>query len=365
MTLLKTIRFVLPTLLFGYAIAANLHLVTAAPAMALPRDDLLSGGLTRDFDGLYRKDLWHRSWSVGLVGAARYVFLGEGRDGVIVGSDGWLFTAEEARTMPEGTGDLNGSVAGVTAIRDRLKAAGTELVIVPLPAKIDIAAVHAPDALLGPLMAMRHAAFMAGLAKAGITTVDARTPLIAAGDDAPTFFATDTHWTPEGATAVAQAVAASGMVTHGSQAFTVMADAEKPLIGDLVGFVTTAALAPQLGLRPETVTPYTVVPATGADTLSDLLGDTAAEAVLVGTSYSANSDWGFNAALMLALGRDVVSMAAPGQGPVAPMLRYLDSPAFRDAPPQVVIWEFPVRALSDPALWAPAPDTVEGETSNG
>ncbi|MGE8477298.1 MAG: alginate O-acetyltransferase AlgX-related protein, partial [Pseudomonas shirazensis] len=32
-------------------------------------------------------------------------------------------------------------------------------------------------------------------------------------------------------------------------------------------------------------------------------------------------------------------------GPLLPMLKYLQSDAFKDAPPQVVVWEFPERYL--------------------
>lgn len=42
---------------------------------------------------------------------------------------------------------------------------------------------------------------------------------------------------------------------------------------------------------------------------------------------------------------------AQGQGPVKPMDTYLASDGFRDAPPKVVIWEIPLRYLTDPKLW--------------
>ena len=67
--------------------------------------------------------------------------------------------------------------------------------------------------------------------------------------------------------------------------------------------------------------------------------------------YSANPTFSFAEALKLALGRDVLNLAVEGQGPARPMLDYLASDDFRTAPPKVVIWEFPVRYLTDPALW--------------
>ena len=98
----------------------------------------------------------------------------------------------------------------------------------------------------------------------------------------------------------------------------------------------------------------------------DLAGIAVISAVLVGISYSANPDWGFADALMLALGRDVVSVAEQGRGPLAPMQDYLASGDFAAAPPAVVIWEIPVRYLTDPALWKgtdhPAPGIASSLT---
>jgi alginate O-acetyltransferase complex protein AlgJ len=74
--------------------------------------------------------------------------------------------------------------------------------------------------------------------------------------------------------------------------------------------------------------------------------------VLVGTSYSANPNWSFVEALKLALSQDILNYAVEGQGPIAPMQTYLQQLDPVDAPP-VVIWEFPIRYLSDPDLLSP------------
>lgn len=66
---------------------------------------------------------------------------------------------------------------------------------------------------------------------------------------------------------------------------------------------------------------------------------------LVGTSYSANPHWNFLGALQQALRSDVANYAEDGHGPLLPMLKYLQSDAFKNAAPQVVVWEFPERYL--------------------
>ena len=344
--LFQAARLTLPTLFFGYAIMANLVLFTTQhPDVILPETGLLSGGLTRDLDDLYKKDLPHTDLSFGLIGAARYVVLGEARQGVLVGENGWLFSTEEVRPLPTDA-QLTAIVATIRNIRTQLAADGTDLVIVPLPSKIDIYRAHSPDTALGHALEALYAEFSARLKTDGVAVVDARTVLLDPID--PVFFATDTHWTAHGAGRVAGAIRASGTILPGKLAFDRGQGDTKAFSGDLVGFVTTPMMALRIGLPAERIR---ISPLVRADAETDIFGSAAQDIVLVGTSYSANSDWGFADAVMQTLGRDVVSVAEQGLGPLEPMQRFLASPMYQDAPPAVVIWEIPVRYLTDPALW--------------
>ena len=361
--ILHAARLSLPTLFFGYAIVANLSLLSKPlPDLTLADSGLLSGGLTRDFDGLYKSGLPHVSPSFGLIGATRYALLNEARQGALVGADGWLFTAEETRSVPSDE-ELAAITAQLIVIRDQLEQGGTELVLVPLPAKIDVARAFSPDQAYGRALEDLYARFTIQMTGEGLVVVDARKALLAAGDTG--FFATDTHWTPLGASLVARAVAQSGSVQPGSLAYDRKEGPAKSVTGDLVSFVTTPGLAPHLGLAPERVVPIVQTPQTSDD---DIFGEAGPDIVLVGTSYSANPDWGFADAMMLALGRDVVSVAEQGRGPYAPMQDYLASADFAAAPPAVVIWEIPVRYLTDPAMWEatgqPGPAAATGVASS-
>ena len=40
-----------------------------------------------------------------------------------------------------------------------------------------------------------------------------------------------------------------------------------------------------------------------------------------------------------------MNYAEDGHGPILPMLKYLQTDAFKSSPPQVLIWEFPERYL--------------------
>lgn len=344
--LLHAARLALPTLFFGYAVFANLALLSGPlPDVRLPTNGVLSGGLTQNLDSLYKKDLPHMALSFGLIGAARYALLDEARQGAVVGQAGWLFTAEEVRALPSDQ-ELAAILRTIAGVRAQLASAGTDLVMVPLPAKIDIYRNLAPEAGFGVALESLYAQFITRLGAHGIGFVDARQAL--ANPLAPVFFATDTHWTPLGAERVASAVVASGTIAAGDLLYGVTPAAAKTLTGDLVSYVSTAALAPRIGLPLESVATVTQ---TLIEEPSDIFGTSSQDIVLVGTSYSANPDWGFADALMRNLGRDVISVAEQGLGPLQPMQHYLASADFRQSPPKVVIWEIPIRYLTDPALW--------------
>lgn len=356
--LFKAARLVLPLMLFGYGAVANLAVLSGPPtALTLPRSDLLAGGLTRDFERLYKSTLPHFALSFGWIGAARYALLGEARSGAVVGQDGWLFTREETRPLP--SADLReAAIDEIVAIQAVLAAQGTRLVLVPLPAKIDIGARHTPDPALSATMAALDADFIARLNRASIEVVDPRAVLLAQAEDV--FFATDTHWTRLGASLTAGALAA--YLPRGPLTFAEGPAIDKPLIGDLIRFVTEDSLAPMIGLPPERVT---LVPIRSDAPVTDIFAAAPIDVVLIGTSYSANTDWGFADALTKALGREVENLAEIGLGPVAPMRHYLGGDAFAQTPAQVVIWEFPIRYLSDPDLWtAPLSDPSQPDQTH-
>jgi alginate O-acetyltransferase complex protein AlgJ len=348
--LFQSVRCVLPILLFGYGIAANLAVMSGPPTpLRWPTQDLLAGGLTREFEEIYKSTLPHFTPAFGWIGAARYLGLNEVRRGAVAGQAGWLFTAEEARALPDEAA-VQAAVDRIAAVRAKLARLGTDLVLVPLPAKIDIAAAFAPDQAMATDMAALHARFVARSRQSGITTIDPRPTLLAQGAQA--FLATDTHWTPLGARVTARTVAKD--LPQGPLIYATGPPSRKILTGDLIRYVTTDDLAPQIGLMSETVI---IAPLTATGPAVDIFATAPADIVLIGTSYSANADWGFADALMQSLGRDVINLASSGQGPLVPMQSYLDSPEARDTPAKLVIWEVPVRYLTDPAIWR-APDPI-------
>lgn len=347
--LLRSARYALPVVFFGYAAVFNLGYARFPATEDVPLDgSALRGALTAELDSVYRKSLPHRDPAIGVIGALRYLTVGEGRTGVVAGSDGWLYTAEEIRPVPK---DLALPLDRIAEVRDQLAKVGAKLVIVPVPGKLDVHVAHSDPETAAGIVTL-YDDFLAGLQARDVPVFDARAVLRAEAQEGLAYFRTDTHWTPAGARAVAQGLAGSDLLTQGTMVFAVTEVTVDQFTGDLVTYVTNDGLAPLLGLPPEVVTPYTAAAASSGTGEVDIFADTDAGAtLLIGTSYSANPAWSFAEALKLALGRDVLNLAVEGQGPVQPMLDYLASADFRDAPPELVIWEFPARYLSDPTIW--------------
>ncbi|MDR7030642.1 alginate O-acetyltransferase AlgX-related protein [Rhizobium rosettiformans] len=355
-----TAIFLLPSAFFGYALYANSTLLVnaASPAaQASERKDLslsyvIDGEATRDLDSLYKNELPHRAASVGLFGNARYALLGAGRKGVIVGQDGWFFTAEEFKTV--WTKDIDDAANRVASIKRDLETRGIRLVLAPLPAKSDLYAEEVPSFVRSSAMADAYSVFSAALEQRGIAVADTRAAMLTAKPFGEVFLKSDTHWSPAGARAAAEAIQSSlqkNGVTLPSQELTAQWQTPVSLWGDLTKFVTSPDYAPTVGLSEESVPIYRTAvnaDASGADIFGD---DASVPVMLVGTSYSANENWSFADFLRQSLRADVVNVAKEGLGPGVPMMDLLAGSALDETAPTVVVWEFPVRYLGTKTLW--------------
>lgn len=364
-----TSLLLLPTTFFGYALYANSALLmnAASPeAQASEAKDLslsyvIDGEATRDLDTLYKNELPHRAASVGLFGNARYALLGAGRKGVIVGEDGWFFSAEEFKNVS--SADIYAAVDRIAEVQRDLDARGIRLVLAPLPAKSDIYAEEVPSLVRGPAMAETYNAFAAALKERGIVTADTRPALLAAKPFGEVFLKSDTHWSPSGAKATAEAVQTSLQVAGialPSESVTAQWQTPVSLWGDLTKFVTSPDYAPTVGLTQESVPIYRTTVNAAADG-ADIFGDdTAVPVMLVGTSYSANENWSFADFLRQSLRADVVNVAKEGLGPGVPMMDLLAGVALDETTPTVVVWEFPIRYLGTKTLWQRDGDAKAG-----
>jgi alginate O-acetyltransferase complex protein AlgJ len=358
-----------------WQIARNISLVAWVGLGLL----VAAAGLAATNPGLYRialgKDVWTGDWataysagfdktlpirdtSIELWTAISYLLFKEGRDGVLVGDSDWLYSKEEFAIDGALEDTLARRLADVVDTRSALRQRGIELVVALVPAKARVYPEHLGRYRWPVDLDPVYQAARQYLTERNITTPDLLQPLLAAKPRAQLFLRTDTHWTPEGAELVADALAARiSRETAGQQSaeglgtaqFETQAGAPIEHRGDLLNFLPLGRFGASIGPATDLVTPRTTqAAATDAIDGNALLGDSGVPVVLVGTSYSANRLWNFDGALRQALHADLVNAAKEGMGPFQPMRDLLASSTLEDARPRIVIWEIPERYL-----WAP------------
>jgi alginate O-acetyltransferase complex protein AlgJ len=355
----KLILLAALTAFLGAVAAVNLR---SFSTISVPTSSgILDGGFTSEFERQYRDTIFFKSSAATLFGVLRYFAFHEGRKGVIVGRDGWLFSTEELERPPGYLQRADQLIVEVSRTATQIKTAGARVVIALVPEKADIYGDMLPPArAILPNLVYEDVRDL--LIKRGLSVPDLRTALVEQREHRPVFLKTDTHWTPAGADIAARVVAAAVSIPGLAEARSFSATSG-PIVhvdGDLMHYVSLGSFGKMAGLAPEEVAPPVVTEATGTVTGSDLFGDTTIAVNLIGTSYSANETWGFASSLKGYLGADVLNLAEIGQGPFQPMAGYLASGMLRKSSPRLVIWEIPLRyfAVNSPHQKSPADDTM-------
>ena len=289
-------------------------------------------------------------------------------ESVHVGQGDWLFLRAEVEA------DAARFHAGAAVrrqafcrVRDRVRAAGAELLVLVVPDKSRIYPTSPIRAASWRRPKADHYATLLGeLRECGIAAADAAAALQAARAASPDelfYYRTDTHWRPLGALAAAQAVAA---VVEGGplaarlpprHALQLGAHSGQPGLGDLAaslgigtieveasgGKRRTAALSLTAQRYVEPFDSYAVAAVDPQDRLVLDGKDPAASILLVGTSYT---DANGLQALMLALGRSIRVVQENGATSLVPMQRALRELADPAQPrPQLVVWEIVERGF--------------------
>jgi alginate O-acetyltransferase complex protein AlgJ len=311
---------------------------------------VLNGRWAKAAETHYDEEFPIKRLGTNLWAALDFKLFNEGRPGVVLGKDQWLFTDEEFDAIANGEQNEADNLAIIQGVRDALKAQGTQLVLAIVPAKTRLYPEHIGDNKPATLHTDLYQQFHAQAAQAGLVAPDLLAPLQGAKQHGQVFLRTDTHWTPMGAEVVAQqlgAVIAQQTPLSGEpEKFVTQAKETAPYKGDLTNFLPLDPLFSNLLPQPDQLQQRSTDPqATSAEGDDALFADNDVAVGLVGTSYSANPNWNFVGALKQALHSDVVNYAEDGHGPILPMLKYLQTDAFKNSPPQVLIWEFPERYL--------------------
>lgn len=291
-------------------------------------------------------DVFFHQPSVDAWGIAELVLFRDGRPGVVLGDEGWLFTGEDFAVYPDDDAEVARKGRIVEAVRGAMRERGVRLLVAVIPSKARIETEHLGRYRVPAQVAARAGAFVADLRGRGVEVVELEPALRERRATTQVFLRTDTHWTPDGASAAAHAIATALRTGDppawlDSAAVTSRPGDPAPYDGDLMRYLPLGGLRDELGPRPDTLaTPQVTVEAAGG-----LLDDVAIPVALVGTSYSDDPRWGFLGALQRELGADVLNAAAEGQGPFVSMTRYMANDAWANTPPSLVIWEIPERYL--------------------
>ncbi|UVL90197.1 alginate O-acetyltransferase [Pseudomonas sichuanensis] len=312
---------------------------------------LLDGKLAKAAETHYDEQFPIKRIGTNLWAALDFKLFNEGRPGVVLGRDQWLFSDEEFKPAVDAQQQMQDNLALVRGIRDTLQRQGVQLVLAIVPAKARLYAEYLGKETPASLHDDLFNQFHAQVRQANVFAPDLLAPLEQAKARGQVFLRTDTHWTPLGAEVVAQSLAEAvnrqGLLSGEPQAYITEAGASAPYKGDLTNFLPLDPLFSNLLPTPDTLQQRKTQPVQAEGESGDdaLFDDSQIPVALVGTSYSANPHWNFLGALQQALRSDVANYAEDGHGPLLPMLKYLQSDAFKNAPPQVVVWEFPERYL--------------------
>jgi len=303
------------------------------------------GKLLRKFETAYDRQFFLREPSIQIWANLQYALFREGASGVVIGSDGWLYTNQEYLIPNNYRSNLRSQAARIAAIEAELKKHNKQLILAPLPMKLDIYPEHATRPW-DPRMPKVYEDFLAELAAHQVETVPLRALFLEQKDQTPLFFKKDTHWTPEGARLAARQIALAHPELVGSTAFQSRMVSEKPLKSDLMNFIQFGAwLDPELFAESSVVPVYETLADDAERSADDLFGDQSQSIMLVGTSYTKIEDWNFAGFLREALQNDLLTIAVEGRGPFHAMDEFMNSEYLTNTEITQVIWEFPVRTV--------------------
>ena len=326
-----------------------LHLRPALSTLETPAaKDLIQGKWPKQFENAFRESLPVSLASRNLWGRLEYALFHEGRKGVIVGAQGWLYTNEEFSCPAHYKQNLIENQAFIDSVKKTLAQKNTRLAIVLVPAKTRVLPEHMGENSLPSCRKNLYTDIRSSLVSNNIPVTDLLPVMLSSVARESLYLKTDTHWTPDGAKlaarTTAQLVQASFKdIELPENSFTSQAGGTKPFAGDLTGYL------PGVGLPPDHFTSYISGTAVASTQIEQgLFGDAAPAVTLVGTSYSANTNWNFEGFLKEYLETDVLNMADQGLGPLVVMDKYLENDAWKNSPPRLVIWEMPERYLLMP-----------------
>lgn len=344
-------------LFLAAALLSSLWLMIRGPIEFLPavvtRDMFLHGDLTHRF-AKELSDAPLPKQAADLERGGSWLALGDLGPRVREGCPGWLFLADELRLHRDAAGNAQSKAQAAIKLQRELARRGIQMLVTVVPDKSRIASAQLCQLARPASLAPRVEHWLGLLHQAGVPALDLTATLQPLGEQA--FLRTDTHWSETGARAaaqrIAQAIAELKFEPTPRQDFEL---GQEPLArrpGDLVrlagiDWLPLSLQPPAESVAAAQINPRASTSGDGQESLDDLFGDSnLPNTAVIGTSFSRNSNFvGF---LELALGAPVGNFAKDGGEFSGAAKDYFDSPAFKQTPPKLVIWEIPERDLQTP-----------------
>ncbi|MBU6234412.1 MAG: hypothetical protein KGQ41_01090, partial [Alphaproteobacteria bacterium] len=288
-------------------------------------------------------------------GALNYGVFRNGKPGVVIGENGWLFTNEEFIQYPGAKKQIQTKVDFIKQVKDILEAHNIKLVVALVPAKARVYEDQLGTYKYPEYNRSNYQIFRKAMKDLGIPVTDIYWLMNEKKDeDFSLFLKTDTHWSLAGARMAARLVANTVNESYpnllqNKSTYTVDFGELSAHDGDLLRYVPLGKWADKFDIEHDYIKKV-IVEASDAqkkeESADDLFGDAAVpEVTLVGTSYSANPKWAFADFLKENLGTEVLNAADEGMGPFETMKKYLHNDAFKKTPPKLLVWEIPERFL--------------------
>lgn len=312
---------------------------------------LTSGSSFRWMETHYQDAFPCKGIAVGLWAVLNYQLFHEGRNGVVVGKNGWLFSAEEYNLCATYQKIWKKNLQLIVQQAQQLKRHGLKVLVVLVPEKVDLYRNSLIQKSLHNDINLYRKSYDF-LQQQGIRVLNIKDTLLRAKTQGEqVFFRTDTHWTVRGSRLAAREISKNQYSRQGKETFITTHTGRKMMSGDLTNFIPTGRFFSKFGPSPDALQQIRI---SREDNSTGLFDDIKVDTALVGTSYSADPRWAFADWLQYYLHKEILNYSDKGTGPFLPMQHFIDGMLSKEQDISFVLWEIPVRYL----VQQPKPDTT-------
>ena len=191
--------FMIPFFAFA-AITGSLCLWSSLKDMQWPSDvNSLNGEWTTSYEKTFDKKIFFQETSTQLWGMINYTLFKNGRDGVLIGDNGWLFTTEEFTYFPDAKKETQAKIDYIQKVKNVFDDRGIALIVALIPAKARVYKEHLGRYRFPSYNDKNYQNFRQNLKENNVAVTDLLIKMKQNKVENEIFLRTDTHWTTEGA----------------------------------------------------------------------------------------------------------------------------------------------------------------------